>query len=344
MIGNLVAALRAQDYPADQIDIYVAVNNTTDDTERVARSAGANVMRCAGEISCKGDVLHQAFERLMPMGYDAYAIFDADNLPDREFMQRMNDALAAGERVCKGRLKCGNYTDSWVAGSYGLYHALMELTYSRTHSAAGFSSNLVGTAFVVHREVIDALGGWNTFSLCEDTEFAAQTTRIGHRVAFVHDAMSYDEQVSKFPISLRQRHRWCYGMIQCARRMTRSMFRRTCPHKGMARDFGVLFIMSHTAPICAILGAISIFVQPAWMLPWLAAGMGCAYLGMLLLGAFLCRYGGYPMRSMIPALIGFPIFMASWILTQILALFVPVRQWHAIRHGGQREAADRSRG
>ena len=99
-------------------------------------------------MACKGDVLHQVFESLLPMDYDAFAIFDADNLPDPAFMQVMNDALAAGERVCKGRLKAGNAFESWVSGGYGLYHALMEWTYSRPHSAAGFSSNLVGTAFV----------------------------------------------------------------------------------------------------------------------------------------------------------------------------------------------------
>mgnify|MGYP003498602257 CR=1 FL=1 len=32
VVGNLIAALKAQDYPQDKIDIFVAVNNTTDDT------------------------------------------------------------------------------------------------------------------------------------------------------------------------------------------------------------------------------------------------------------------------------------------------------------------------
>ncbi|MBQ7006353.1 MAG: hypothetical protein IJN59_00840, partial [Oscillospiraceae bacterium] len=51
---------------------------------------------------------------------DAYVVFDADNIPAPDFLQRINDAFAAGERVCKGRLKAGNYTESWVSGGYGL--------------------------------------------------------------------------------------------------------------------------------------------------------------------------------------------------------------------------------
>lgn len=338
VIRNLIDALHSQDYPAENIDIYVAVNNCTDDTEAVSRAAGAQILRCEGKITCKGDVLHQAFAALLPMDYDAFAIFDADNIPDRAFMRRMNDALAAGERVCKGRLKAGNAFESWVSGGYGLYHALMEWTYSRPHSAAGFSSNLVGTAFVAHREVMEALGGWNTTTLCEDTEFAAQTTRLGYRVAWVHDALSYDEQVAKFGVSLRQRRRWCYGMVQSARRMTFSMFSRSCPKKGMARDFGMLFIISHSAPIAGLLGLALMAFQPPVMWALCGAGLALTWIAMTLLAVVLCRLGGYPVRRMRCAIALFPLFMASWIPLQILALFIPVRGWSEIKHNGQKDA------
>lgn len=337
VVGNLIAALRAQNYPSDKIDIYVAVNNTTDDTEAVCAAAGVNVILGEGKITNKGQVLHQAFEKLLSLEYDAFAIFDADNIPDPDFMQRMNDALAAGERVCKGRLKSGNYAESWVSGGYGLYHALMEWSFSYPHTAAGFSSNLVGTAFVAHREVLEQLGGWNTVTICEDTEFAAQATRIGHRVAFVYDALSYDEQVPGFVVSMRQRHRWCYGMIQCARRMTRSMFSRSCPKRGMARDFGMTFIISHTAPLGGLVGMAAMFFQPPFMLPFMAAGALLAFVATILLALFLCRYGGYPIRKMWPAILMFPIFLLSWGPLQLLALFVPVKTWSEIRHSGQRD-------
>lgn len=338
VIGNLIDALKKQDYPADKIDIYVAVNNTTDDTEAVAMAAGAKILRSVGAIACKGDALHQAVEQLLPMDYDAFAIFDADNVPDREFMQHMNDALAAGERVCKGRLKAGNAFESWVSGSYGLYHALMELSYSRPHSAAGFSSNLVGTAFVAHREVLEKMGGWNTFTMCEDTEFAAQSTRLGYRVAWVHDALSYDEQVEDFIVSLRQRHRWCYGMVQCARSMTRSMFSKECPKRGMAWDFGMLFIISHTAPTGFLLMLLSMPFQPKIMWLMMAACLVLAYFAMVGVAIFLCWYGGYPVRRMWKTIWMFPIFMASWGPLQLLALIVPVKSWSVIQHSGQKEA------
>ncbi len=335
VIGNLIAALKNQNYPAEKIDIFAAVNNTTDDTAAVARAAGASVIDCVGKITCKGQVLHQAIEKILPLHHDAFVVFDADNIPDPDFLQRINDAFAAGERVCKGRLKAGNYAESWVSGGYGLYHALMEWTYSLPHTNAGFSSNLVGTAFAFHREVIEKLGGWNTVTLCEDTEFAAQVSRIGDRVAFIPEALSYDEQVPSFRVSLRQRHRWCYGMIQSARLMTKSMFSRNCPKKGMARDFGALFIVSHTAPLAGLFGLAAMFFQPPRMLALMAAAVPLIIIAMWLLALFLCRCGGYPIKPMLPAILLFPLFMASWAPLQLYALFVPVKTWTEIRHNGQ---------
>lgn len=335
VIGNLIKALKRQKYPMDKIDIYVAVNHCTDDTAAVSLASGAKILSCSDAVRCKGDVLHEAVERLLPMDYDAYAIFDADNLPEPDFFQRMNDALAAGEKVCKGRLKAGNALESWVSGGYGLYHAMMEWTYSRPHAMAGFSSNLVGTAFVVHREVFEAMGGWNTSTLCEDTEFAALSTRLGYRVAWVYEALSYDEQVASFLTSLRQRRRWCYGMVQSARLLCRSMFSRSCPKKGMARDFGMLFIISHTAPLAALLMLLSLPFQTPAMLAFCLASLILGYVGMVLAALLLCVLGGYPISKMGATVAMFPIFMVSWTPLQIMALFIPVRQWSPIRHNGQ---------
>ena len=338
VIGNLIRALRAQNYPGDRFDIVVAVNNTTDRTAEIALAEGAKVFHCTNPVTCKGDVLHQVIEHLMPQNYDAFAVFDADNLPDPEFLQRMNDALMAGERVCKGRLKAGNAAESWVSGGYGLYHALMEWVYSRPHAAAGMSSNLVGTGFVFHREVMERLGGWNTVTICEDSEFVALCAQIGVRVAWVYEALSYDEQVTRFGVSLKQRHRWCSGMIATARIYTRSLLKKDVPNRWIALDFVTLLILSHTSPLSAVLMVLSLPLQTQWMWIMMAVSMGLSLVGMILLAIVLCLLGGYRLRKMVKTILMFPIFMASWIPVQIVSLFVPVKKWHEIRHAGQPNA------
>ena len=341
VIAHLIDALRKQNYPRELFDIVVAANNCTDRTAEIARAAGVSVFECEGRITCKGDVLHQAIERFLPEKYDAFAFFDADNLPDPEFLAAMNDALCAGERVCKCRLKAGNAFDSWVAGNYGIYHAMMEWVFSRPHAAAGFSSNLVGTGYVVHREVFEKLGGWNTKSMCEDSEFGAICASIGVRVAWVYEALSYDEQVTGFWTSMRQRLRWCSGMVEAAHYRLPALLKRDVPKRGVALDFAMTFILAHTQPIAAVLMVLALPWYPGWMFLTMACSAGLSAIGIMLFSMLMCKLGGYPIGKMKLAILLSPIFMASWAPLQILALVKPVKRWSPIAHTGQeiKEAA-----
>ena len=62
------------------------------------------------------------------------------------------------------------------------------------------------------------------------------------------------------------------------------------------------------------------------------------YATALLAGLALCALGGYPIGRMGATVAMFPIFMASWVPLQVMALFVPVRRWSAIEHSGQPDA------
>ena len=99
VIGALVESLKKQDYPDALYDIFVIPNNCTDDTESEALCAGAKIFRCFEPVRCKGDALHEAVAWLLPQRYDAFCVFDADNVADERFLARMNDAFCAGAQV-----------------------------------------------------------------------------------------------------------------------------------------------------------------------------------------------------------------------------------------------------
>ena len=219
VIGALVESLKKQDYPDALYDIFVIPNNCTDDTESEALCAGAKIFRCFEPVRCKGDALHEAFETLLRKDYDAFCVFDADNIADEQFLARMNDAFCAGAQVCKGAMRAKNPYDSWLSGCYGLYFTLFDTFFSRARMSCGLSSKLVGTGFAVHRAVLERFGGWNTSTIAEDAEFAAQCAANGVRVCFVPGALTYDEAPNDFAVSLRQRRRWCSGIMDVAVRM-----------------------------------------------------------------------------------------------------------------------------
>lgn len=338
VIGALVESLRAQDYPNALYDIYVIPNNCTDDTEAAALAAGAKIFRCFERVSCKGDALHEAVAWLLPKGYDAFCVFDADNVADAQFLARMNDAICAGAQVCKGAMRVKNPYDSWLSGCYGLYFALFDIFFSRARMGCGLSSKLVGTGFAVRSTVLERLGGWNTETIAEDAEFSAQCASRGIRIHFVPAALTYDEAPNDFFVSLRQRRRWCSGIMDVAGRMDAplvSALRGSAP----LRALDALLIVN--APFLQALTLLPLTLTILSSLVQGTAGtlaltgavsLTLSALGLTALAALLALLGGYRDRRIVRTIMGFPLFMAAWLPIQIVSLVSRTRSWQPIVH------------
>lgn len=337
VIGKMVESLQKQEYPQELYDIYVIPNHCSDRTEEQARLAGAHILHCSQSVRCKGDVLHEAVARLMGENYDAFCVFDADNVVDGQFLKKMNDAFSDGAEVAKGTLRVKNPSDSWVSGCYGLYFTMFDTFYSRARANCGLSAKLVGTGFAVSRQVLELLGGWNTVTIAEDAEFSAQCASHGIRIFYVPGAVTYDEAPPDLRTSLRQRRRWCSGVMSVAEcRMGKLC--RALRGRGGFRAFDMMVFLSGP------------FVQAFSLLPLLLCGV-CAVLNgelrelglSLLLGlaagwigctgmaAVLARVGGYGTRVWKGVFL-FPLFMATWLPLQVVSLIWRTRQWKTISH------------
>ncbi len=332
VIGELVHSLQVQAYPKELFDIYVIPNNCTDKTAQAAEDAGAQILNCTASVHCKGDVLHQAVGQLLHglKPYDAFVVFDADNIVDEHFLARMNDAFCAGAKVAKGRHLAKNPTDSWVAGCYGLYFSTFHLIFNRARANCGLSAKLVGTGFAVHRDVLEQLGGWNTRTLAEDAEFAAQCARLGYRVAWVPGAVTYDEEPNSFSISLRQRRRWCSGIMDVAQAELPSLWSawRKKPTMLLIDSMANLLFpfVQALSPIPLLITAFA--MNPSTLLVAWGITLSLSYLGSATLSLVASRRE----RRTVKAVLTFPIFMATWLPLQVISLFRRTTVWKPISH------------
>ena len=122
VIGELVASLRAQDYPAELLDIYVLADNSTDGTARAARQAGATAFeRFNPHQVGKGYALDELISHIRmrrPLSdYDAFLVFDADNIVDPHFVSAMNQTFAQGCDVLTSYRNSKNFASSWISAS-----------------------------------------------------------------------------------------------------------------------------------------------------------------------------------------------------------------------------------
>ena len=123
VIENLVESLKHLDYPKELYDIFVIADNCTDDTAKIARAAGANVFeRFNKEKRGKGFALEWMFDKIFKMDthYDGIAVFDADNLVDKNFLKEMNNKMCEGFKVVQGYIDSKNPQDSWITESYAI--------------------------------------------------------------------------------------------------------------------------------------------------------------------------------------------------------------------------------
>lgn len=217
VLPYLLRSIRQADYPAEQLDIIVIADNCTDSTADVARREGAIVLTREDKVHVgKGHALHWAFERIMAWQktYDAFCIFDADNLVHPQFFAEMNRAYAAGGRLAQGYRNSKNAEDSWIAASHSFFYWLQNRFFNHARSALGLSASINGTGFMIAADLIREKG-WSTKTITEDIETTVMNVLDGTRTWWVSRAIVYDEQPLTFAQSWRQRNRWSIGNWQC---------------------------------------------------------------------------------------------------------------------------------
>lgn len=218
VIGDLLDSLHAQDYDMSLITVFVIADNCTDRTAAIASEKGAVVYtRQNKQAVGKGYALEALLAHIKsdyPDGYDAYLVFDADNLLAPDFLTRMNESFSAGNEIITCYRNSKNYGSNWISAGYALWFLRESRFLNGAREALGSSCAVSGTGFLFSQKILNECGGWPFHLLVEDIEFSIHNILSGHRIAICQDAVIYDEQPTDFAQSCRQRLRWSRGYLQ----------------------------------------------------------------------------------------------------------------------------------
>lgn len=217
VIGNLLESIRKQDYPAELVTVFVVADNCTDRTAQVARENEAICYeRFDPEHRTKGYALQFLFENIQKdygiASYEAYILFDADNLLRYDFLSRMNEAFDAGEKIVTSYRNTKNFDENWISASYALHWLRTIRLEHRARSLFGLATRIQGTGFLFANELVR--NGWKYVSLTEDRAFSADAVVSGYSISYCNAAQFYDEQPVSLRIAMRQRIRWAKGHLQ----------------------------------------------------------------------------------------------------------------------------------
>ena len=342
VVVNLIESLKHQNYPKELLDIYVIADNCTDRTAELAKEAGAIVYeRFDPEKKTKGYAMQWFLAQKIEenANYDAFCVFDADNIVDKEFINNMNKKLCQGEEVVQGYRYIKNPTDNWITAGYAIFYWTMNRFYHLARYNLGLSPLINGTGFMVKFDVIKP-EGWNTKTLTEDIEFSLKNIIKGKKLGWAVDAKVYDEQPLGFVQSWKQRTRWTVGHIQCIKEYTKPLAIAVKENKTMMNFDGLLYI----------LGSIPMFILTLVLLlvnsvMFLGEGMTMvelvdSYVRYLIPTFFfpivtaviIMALDKRPIKPMIKGLACYPLFLGSWILINFKCLFKRDTTWEKIKH------------
>lgn len=342
VVKNLIESLKNQNYPSNAYDIYVIADNCTDQTAKIAKDIGAFVYeRFDDEHKTKGYALNwflqQKIEEDAP--YDAFCVFDADNIVDKNFLRNMNKKLCQGEDVVQGYRDIKNPTDSWVSAGYAIFYWTMNRFYHLARYNLGLSPLINGTGFMVKFDVVKP-HGWDTETLTEDIEFSLKRIITGKRLGWATDAIVYDEQPVDFRQSWSQRSRWTVGHMQCIKHYTKGLAEATKEHKTLMNFDGLLYII----------GSIPMFILTLVLLGinfimYLGNGITSAellinvlryliptFLLPIITAVIIMLLDKKPIRPMLKGLACYPLFLGSWLLINFKCLFKRDTSWEKIEH------------
>ena len=342
VIANLIESLKNQNYPKELLDIYVIADNCTDNTAEVARQAGAIVFeRNDPEKKTKGAALQWFLDQKIKEDapYDAFCVFDADNIVDTNFFRAMNVKLCQGEDVVQGYRDIKNPTDSWISAGYALFYWTMNRFYHLARYNLGLSPLINGTGFMVRFDVVKP-EGWNTKTLTEDIEFSLKRIISGNKLGWATEAIVYDEQPIGFKQSWTQRTRWTVGHFQCMESYTKQLALAIKEHKTFMNFDGLLYIVG-TIPmfvvsLLVILANIIIYVAKGmtsyeFLLNILKFGLPTLILPSLV-AVLIMRIENKKIKPMLKGLLFYPLFLGSWLLINFKCLFKRDTTWEKIDH------------
>lgn len=347
VLPHLLRSIAAQDYPQELITTYVVADNCTDDTARLAAEYGAHVYsRNDTHLVGKGYALNYLIRKIREEGsyesYDAFMIFDADNLLSKDFMTQINKTFSDGYDGATSYRNTKNLGTSWVSAFMSMWYLHDAAHLNRSRHLLGVPCHVTGTGFGFTRQLLDRMGGnWNFFTLTEDIEFSTWCATHGARIGYNYDAILYDEQPIRFMQSWRQRTRWTQGGIQVSFRL----FKDYLPGllQGGAAGYGSFEAMMLSlwgyvlGGLSGIVGMLNTYLMFGWMglAVSAAAALPVMYLSMFAMGALVTITEWDRMRATraekIKAMFAFPLFLITYVPIAATALFQKF-SWPPIEH------------
>lgn len=220
VINNLLLSITKQTTKINPKDIYIIVESIKDKTVDIAKQYNMNIiLRENLSLKRKGYALNDAVTYILKkqIHYDAYFIFDADNIIDKDFIKNMEKSINEGYDIGIGYRNTKN-SNTLVSASSALTFSMINTMLNERKNKYHNNLTISGTGYYIKGSIIEE---WNSFpfhSLTEDYELTLYAILHNLTTTYNKKAIFYDEQPDNFNVSLKQRTRWVKGYFEARKK------------------------------------------------------------------------------------------------------------------------------
>lgn len=201
----------AQNYPKEKYDVVIIADSFQPETIRQLQQLPIKVIEVKFDKSTKSKALNKAMEQLTD-AYEIAVVLDADNLMAADFLSKVNAALGLNYMAVQGHRTAKNM-DTHLAILDAASEEINNHIFRKGHRALGLSSAIIGSGMAFKYDFfktmmlsVTAIGGF-------DKEIELKMLKAKHKIAYLDDALVYDEKVQKDEVFSNQRRRWLSAQL-----------------------------------------------------------------------------------------------------------------------------------
>lgn len=342
VIGQLLKSIKNQTYLSDKIDVYVVGDRCTDSTIGIAKSYGAFPLTTSG---CEGKAaaIKTGIDNIQGINkeYDCIAIFDADNILDKDCFANMNKMLNCRYSVVQCYVDTKNPYVNWLTRAYSVWYRCENRLSKLANHNLGFGCKIAGTGFAFKTEVLDQCP-WELETMAEDLEYTIKLGMSGIKVGFAKNAVLYDEKPTVFKKSVMQRLRWTQGIVDVQGKFGYELLKqkRFGLWLSLYSDFlcqfsYIIFLIINIFATISIITDTNFILCNFWVNPVSYVALNL-YLGIGAMSVFASLVVDRKFdKSIVLNLFGLVLYMLSWIPIGIVGIFRHnKKEWYHTEHTG----------
>lgn len=336
VIEELLNSILNQTRKIDSDDVYVIVEEESDKTVELVKNKNMNIVfRHDLSKKRKGYALDDAIKEILEQKkhYDAYFIFDADNVLDKDYIKNMEEAYEDGYDIGIGYRNTKNGNDSVIAAASSLTFSMINTLGNEHKTKCNNTLTISGTGFYIKGDIVEKLSGYPFNSLTEDYELTLYATLNDLTTTYVKNAIFFDEQPVKYNITINQRTRWIKGFFEARKKYIPLLLK-----KEINKNFSSSFhqIMGVTPYILLIIGLLGILLINYFNVKNTIILILFVYLIMVLITSIMVlkekTYLNINNKMKIKVILYNPIFLTTYIICLFKAILNKDVKWLKIEH------------